>query len=334
MSLENAAEENTSLTEDLASAFDGLDDDLETIASNDDEQNADLESDDPIEPQESEGDELSADDPKPEENKLEAPQHWPDADKELFSKQPAEVQEYLLNRHKAMEGDYTKKLQDIAPLREYEPIQKMFEPYLPQLKAANITPSQMIQQWATTAQQLQAKPKETLLRLAKDYGVTFGDQDQETQEFVDPNVTRLQEQLDTLQNSLVQREQSEYQASHNELVDKITAFENEKTEAGEPAHPFFNDVYADMVSLAKAEAQAGNQISLKDLYDKAVWMNPTVREKVLDSQRKADEKKRLEEAKAKAAAAKKASKSVSGSPGGESPAEELDLRQQLESQFQ
>ena len=99
---------------------------------------------------------------EPKETGLEAPSNWSQEDKELFSSQPKEVQQYLLNRHKAMEGDYTRKMQEIAPLREYEPVHQIFAPYMQQLKQAGTSPAQMIQSWAHTYQNLQSNPAETI----------------------------------------------------------------------------------------------------------------------------------------------------------------------------
>ena len=45
---------------------------------------------------------------------LEAPQHWAEADKEVFNTLPRESQDFLLRRHKEMEGDYTRGKQSLA----------------------------------------------------------------------------------------------------------------------------------------------------------------------------------------------------------------------------
>jgi hypothetical protein len=59
---------------------------------------------------------------------------------------------------------------------------------------------------------------------------------------------------------------------------------------------------------------------LDQLYETAVYANPATREKVLTAQRQQEEAKRVEEAKAKAASARKAGSSVTGAPGsGQAP---------------
>lgn len=50
---------------------------------------------------------------------LEAPQHWDQQARELFATRDRETQEWLLARHRAMEGDYTKKMQAHADAIRY-----------------------------------------------------------------------------------------------------------------------------------------------------------------------------------------------------------------------
>lgn len=275
----------------------------------------------------------SPEDPHAEEAAVEAPENWPDEDREMFAKQPQEVQKYLLNRHKAMEGDYTRKAQEIAEYRkEYEPVHEMFKPHLQQLRQQGLTPSALIAEWAQIAQQLQNNPAQTLQMLAKYHNVDLSQTDAQT-EFQDPAVSELQQQLNSLQQSLTQREQSDFQARIDARNLEIQQFSEEKTEAGELAHPYFGDVMDEMAALAKTAQAEGRSPNLKDLYDKAVWMNTSVRNKILSSQREAEDKKRQEEARQKAAKAKQASRSVTGSPGGETPVTDLSIREQLEQAY-
>jgi len=48
-----------------------------------------------------------------------APEHWSDADKATFNALPRDGQDFIIARHKAMEGDYTRKSQGIAQEREF-----------------------------------------------------------------------------------------------------------------------------------------------------------------------------------------------------------------------
>src|SRR5688572_17361777 len=48
----------------------------------------------------------------------EAPQHWPADKREMFAKLPSEAQRLLLDRHKEMEADYTRKTTELSEQRK------------------------------------------------------------------------------------------------------------------------------------------------------------------------------------------------------------------------
>src|SRR6185437_8286859 len=89
----------------------------------------------------------------------EAPTHWSQADKDKFKTQPPEVQSFILDRFKAMEGDYTKKTQAIAELKkEYGPVDEMFAPHKEVLRQKGFTPKTLIEAWANVEQKLAGGP--------------------------------------------------------------------------------------------------------------------------------------------------------------------------------
>lgn len=275
-----------------------------------------------------------------EETALSAPDNWSAEDKATFNalseagEQGKAAQEFLLTRHKSMEGDYTRKSQENAEaMRGYEPLQKAFEPYQAALAAQGMTPADKVGQWAQIEQNLNQNPTQTLQWLAQQHGV-----DLNTMEVEQPNVelTGLRGELQELRNSIAQRDQAEQQREQaeqqirlNTVESQIQEFSELKTEAGELAHPYFEEVMDEIVALARTERQAGREPELSALYDKAVWMNPTVRDKVLTSQREQEEKKRAEVARQKAAKAQHAASSISGTPDGASPVGDLSLREQI-----
>lgn len=262
---------------------------------------------------------------------MEAPQHWSDSDKTLFAGQPREVQQFMLDRHKAMEGDYTRKSMEVADFRRtWEPVQDIFAPYEQELRASGTSPGQLVNQWAGTYLALQNDPAGTLRALANQYGVDLAADDEG---YTDPVVGNLQQQLHQLQNSMAQREQMEYASKQAAIESTIHDFKEMKTEAGELAHPYFDDVMEDMLALASAERAAGRNPEIHTLYEIAVWMNPSLRERQVEAQLKAAEEKRKNEARQKAEAARRAGTHVTGSPGGAVPSEDLDLRDQIANLF-
>jgi hypothetical protein len=134
--------------------------------------------------------------------------------------------------------------------------------------------------------------------------------------------------------------------AENRVMSTIEAFKGAKDPSGNLLHPHYDELEADMVDLWKVAQAAGQQPTLEDVYDKAVWANTSTRQKLLDAQtaaqeaqRAAAEKKQRDEARAKAERARKASSSVTGAPGSSQARMqpgpgERSLRDQLNAAFE
>lgn len=268
---------------------------------------------------------------------IEAPAHWPEDIKGRFGELGKlqggnEWQKWLLDRHKSMEGDYTKKTQAFADFRKtYEPVHSLFEPYLPQLQQAGMGPADLIQRYFEADKRLQENPTDALKWLAEQYGVDLSQLTKQQQ--ADPAYTKLQQELDELRRSVQTREQQEAQTRLNATLNEINTFAEEKDETGNPKRPYFGEVVNDMMALAQALRATGQTPKLQDLYDRAVWANPEVRQKLIAAEKQAQAKLEADEAAKKSARAKKASASVSGSPGASAPRTDRTLREELEAQL-
>lgn len=296
---------------------------------------------------------------------------WKAADKEMFKTLAPEAQDFLARRYKDMEGDYTKKLQANAKLRnDYEPVDKIFEPYRDVMKQKGFTPSSLIEAWSNVEKKLndpQQAPT-VIAGLIRSYKVQgrdlanalgYAPQQQQTTAPAEKHPDNPQAQATAVQlppevlNRLQQLERT-VTGFNNERADALrraqvsaqekaqTDIENFKSETdkeGTLLRPHFDDVEQDMLALANAAITAKQPVpSLSQLYEKAVWANPATREKLLTAQAQAAEAKRIAQDKAKAAAARKAAASVTGAPGpGQATATrtmpERGLREQLEAAF-
>lgn len=270
---------------------------------------------------------------------LEPPVHWSAADKESFKKAPADVQEWALRRDRDMTADYTRKTTEIADFRKtWGPVHEMFAPHI----AQGTNPAPLIQSWAQVASQLQQNPRQAIEQLAKQYGVDltppktddiWGSADQKPATIQDPRVGELQQQLQMVTGHLQQRDQLDKQLKQQTFENQIRDFAEKKTETGDPANPYFEELIPDMMQLAQAVQAAGQEPQINELYDRALWANPSTREKTLASQRAAAEKKAQDEAIAKAKKAKQAGKSVGGSSVDTAAPAKKSLREELESHF-
>ena len=112
--MEQELTQSVEQTQQEDNTFDGLMDSAAERASGDYRQDHDDQGEETIvedrEPEQT---------PEPEQpQSYEAPQHWSEVDRQQFRKLPPSQQEFLLNRHSAMEADYTKKAQQVAEYRQ------------------------------------------------------------------------------------------------------------------------------------------------------------------------------------------------------------------------
>lgn len=264
---------------------------------------------------------------------IEPPQHWSEQDKALFKGAPPDVQRWMLDRHKSMEADHTRKTQEIADFkREYGAVREILTPFQEQMQSLNLSSSDVIQRWAQAEQYLQTSPAEAIAWLAENYGVDLSQLGQQSAKPGDPRYTALEQKLAALESNLTQRQQAEQKQKQQTILSQIQEFAGEK-DGDQLKHPHFEAVMQDMVSLANAERSAGRAPDLAKLYETAIWANPTVREQLLADQRKASEQQALEAAKKKAAAARKAGSSITGAPSGGSAPASRTLREELEANF-
>ena len=278
-----------------------------------------------------EADEGEADTEVTEDVRLTAPDHWSTENKELFAKQTPEGQRFLLDRHKEMEADYTRKTQEIAEVKnELGPYWEKFAAQRGYLQRQGITTSQYLENLTNADLMLSRDPVSGIRQIAQAYGVDLSDPaligDGAS---VDPQYQSLQRELAELKNTIAQRDQEAYQSGVKTFQEQIVSFADQTTEAGEKAHPYFDEVMNDMVVQAQVERAQGRVPELSKLYEQAVWANPTTRSKQLAADRAAQAAEAEKRARAKAAKAKEASSSPSGSPDVSGVNASLSLEEEL-----
>ena len=228
---------------------------------------------------------------------IDPPAHWSDEHKETFKTLPPQGQKFILDRHKGMESDYTRKTTELAEQRKaydrYAAIDKVFEPLRPKLQAAGLDEVTAVQRILAAQQYLESNPKEAITHFAKQYGVQLGDAG--SNQFVDPDLQKVNQELAQLKSTLAQREQAEKEAQQRQLLDQIESFKSTVDESGQAKYPHFRKLRGTMAGLLHTREAK----DLADAYDRAAWAHPEVRTEILARQQ-ADA-----EAKAKAAAAEK-----------------------------
>lgn len=240
---------------------------------------------------------------------LEAPQHWPAQARELFAKQPKEVQSWVLERHKAMEADYTRKMQDLSGTRRVkEQLDEIFGPMRDELYRNGLDEITAVRELVGWHNYVQQKPVEAFQRLAQRYGIDLaqlasgnGQQAQLPPEFnqVSQRVSQIDQQL---RSYLSAQQDQQFRAN----LSQIEQFAQEKDAQGQLLRPYFDEVSADVADLIRAAKARGLEMTLQEAHDRAIYANPQVRAKVLAAQDAQRRVKDEAERKAKADAARKA----------------------------
>jgi hypothetical protein len=251
------------------------------------------------------------DEEKAEDEPLEAiapPQHWPNDFKEQFEKMDATGQHLFMKRYKDLEGDYTKKTQSLAKYRKrQEAFDEIMKPHMDDFSRAGMDEVGAVRQLLAAHDYLRKDPKQAIQWLAKNYGVDMsevGIDSTEEDDYADPQVKALQQQVAQLQGFLQNQQQTQMQSVQQNTQSMIDQFAGEKDANGNPKHPHFDEVRDRMGVLIQ-----GNQApDLATAYDMAVYADPKLRQSLMDNYAETKTQKKVKtEAVAKA---KKAQRST------------------------
>jgi len=154
-------------------------------------------------------------------------------------------------------------------------VKQTFQPYKALMDQYQIDPVKQMQGLMhvhyTLAQASPERRVELFKQLAKDYMVDFGalSASPEDAPFTDPQVKSLQTEILGLKSRLEQQDQQRFEALKETHAKEVAAF------AADPKHPYFDELADNIAQLL----QKGVATSLSDAYEKAIWVNPSVRQK-------------------------------------------------------
>ena len=222
------------------------------------------------------------------------PKTWRPEAAGMWAQLPPAVQQEVLKR----ESDI---FQGIEQYRDLAQTGRMFQqtiaPFQEHFRAAGMDPVATVGNLLNAHHVLARGTAEQKLQLVRaiitDAGLSADDLLAEPP-YIDPAVRDLRSELTSVKSQLQQREQRELETQRAALQVQVEKF------FADPAHKYANEVATEMHNLIVS----GQATDLAVAYDKAIWLNPIVRGKVLAEQqataRAAEEKANAE----KAAAAK------------------------------
>ena len=227
---------------------------------------------------------------------IRAPASWSPAAKATFDKLPPEVQQAVAKREQEIDHGLRRKSEEV---KRYEPLEQVLAPRRAQWAAQGMDEVHAVKTLLAAQDLLEKNPMQGLEFLARSYGVNLNTAQPQGQPYqAQPardshlEIAALKQQLQVLQ-SQVQTAQTA------PIVSQIDAFQND------PANLYFENVRDDMAVLL----HNGKASDLKEAYEMACWMRPDIRPFLQTAQAPAAPMQD------KAAQARRAAVSVTGSPG-------------------
>jgi hypothetical protein len=227
---------------------------------------------------------------------IRAPASWSPAAKATFDKLPPEVQQAVAKREQEIDHGLRRKSEEV---KRYEPLEQVLAPRRAQWAAQGMDEVHAVKTLLAAQDLLEKNPMQGLEFLARSYGVNLNTAQPQGQPYQaqpardsHPEIAALKQQLQVLQ-SQVQTAQTA------PIVSQIDAFQND------PANLYFENVRDDMAVLL----HNGKALDLKEAYEMACWMRPDIRPFLQTAQAPAAP------VQDKAAQARRAAVSVTGSPG-------------------
>ena len=274
-------------------------------------------------------------DPDPPKD-MEPPAHWDLEAQQMFRQQAPEAQKFIAGRIKDLDKRHQERTEQLGPVRK---VMERWEPVFGQAQTG--VPMETLVERVfqkhyriITAAADQRMP--LILQMAREYGLelappaTAPNPDAGLEPDPDPDEAYLQQKMQPLATRLQGLEQRIDQWQQHQEMQPVEAqiakfqadmiaFEDEKTEAGESAHPYLDDVRPDMAQLAQISLERGQFPTPKELYDQAIWANSVTRAKVLAAREHQVKKETETEREEKVRKAKLAGKTLPGN-GGPPPA--------------
>jgi hypothetical protein len=267
------------------------------------------------------------------DERLDAPIHWSTEHKATFEGLPAEGQAFLLERHKDMEADYTRRSQDLAEVR------RAFVPFQQAIAGTGTSIEAAVAKLATIHNGLTRDPEAEIRRLARENGVNLSpsnlDEDDD-EPFEDDDEGQRDSEADRQRDERIDRletkQSSDATAASNA---RIQEFVDTTDGNGELTHPHFAQVQEQMLVLATGYRASGKTYTLQSVYDDATYLVPEVREQVLAGGSKNPAPDTREEKRKKVERADRASLGARGTSKAPAPKNEVpgNVREHLAKEY-
>lgn len=204
------------------------------------------------------------------------------AAREAWKDTPPEVQKEIAKR----EQDFSKGIQQYAQnAKRAQQMDQTLAPYN-QLFAMNGGPANTLPGLLQTASQLQmgtpSQKAQTVANLIKQFDIDIGTLDSVLVGQAPPEQAPQQNIQEEIQRALAPMFQQQQQEQASTIQSELATFANDRT------NEFYSDVRGDMADIMDVAARQGQQVSLKQAYDKACLMRDDIRQ-IVDARKSTDE---------------------------------------------
>jgi len=240
------------------------------------------------------------------EDALQPPEKWTDEQKEIFASLDHSAKQFLLNRHHDVESYLTKETQSLADVRKrYERLDEVLKPFDEVLKQKGIDITPHVANALQYYFSYQQDPSSTIKTLIKAAGL---EQDQifEDDQYTDPSIRALRNELDQTKRELAQM-RSQPNQDATDAQRQLNDFRSATNEDGTPKYPHFESLRTVMAPIV-ADGK-----SMEEAYNEALWTLPDYRKSQLESRQKEAEKAAEAQRAQKVAKAKKAARTLPAS---------------------
>ena len=244
---------------------------------------------------------------------MDAPKSYTKEYQDTFKTLSPEWRKYLIEREKQVERGFSEKNNRIDA---YKWADNAFNSRQERMAKLGFSKAQdYIEHMTAIDDALELNPAETIKALANAYGVNFGETTNSDTE-VQRQIASMQQEMQSYKTFIQNQQQMQ---ANNEF----NAFINAKDDAGNPKHPYFEDVRTDMQEILRQ----GGARNFEEAYTKAIWNNEGVRQKLIEESVKKQLNSKVEAAKV--------AKDAGFTPKSKAQEEvrELSLREELEAQF-
>jgi len=252
------------------------------------------------------------------------PLSWKKDYHEVWQKADPRLQEYAFQREEQMR----RGVEPLLQAKQFaDSMQEVISPYMTTLNGLGMKPEQAISALLKADHTLRTSDPQTRLnyfmQLAGEYGVNLQGMPQGQQQAVDPTIFALKNELANVRGEVTTWKQQQEAAEQAVLANEIEGFA-QKAEYFEEARP-------EMIKLL----QSGVAETLEDAYDRAIYGNRDLRERVLSAQQAKQNVQIAAEKNRAAKAARAAAVSVrSATPGANTAPKANDRRALLEQAFE